>query len=236
MTRFRFARAGALTIFAERLWRACIDLECQPLLEPPSGSPSLGPLPSVRGRTAALGPSAGKPRRQRPLDLVQPLRVCLQDSSAEAVVEQQVLGAAGDGAGGSLGRVELGGELGDLPPQGSEAVEDRLLSDEVGGEQADDGLVLNSREAGGLVHPRGERRAALVGQRVVRARPGAARLLARAQQAQPREPLGLRVPLALGGLPVDPARPCHSDEIVRARPTPADKRQDDVREGGERVG
>jgi hypothetical protein len=40
--------------------------------------------------------------------------------------------------------------------------------------------------------------------------------------------LGSAVPLALGRVPVDPARSRDANEIVRARPAPADKGRDDV--------
>ena len=54
--------------------------------------------------------------------------------------------------------------------------------------------------------------------------------------AERLEAFRLRVPLAVGGVPVDPARPRHPDEVVRARPALPDERQDDVREGCQRLG
>ena len=172
---------------------------------------------------------------QLPLDLVEPVAVGLDDAARQAVVEEQVALAAGDRGGDGLGGVESGGDVGDLLAQRQEAVEHRLLADEVGGEQADDRLVLDAGEAGRLLHPVGERLAALVGERVVGALARPARLLARAQVAERLEALRLGVPLAVGGVPVDPARPRHADEVVRARAALPDERQDDVREGCQRL-
>ena len=159
----------------------------------------------------------------------------LDDAAREAVVEEQVVLAAGDRRGDGLGGVESGGDVGELLAQRPEAVEHCLLADEVGGEQSGDRLVLDAREAGRLLHPFGERIAALVGERVVGARTRPARLLVRPQVAQLLETLRLGIPLAVCGVPVDPARPRHPDEIVRARAALPDQGQDDVREGCQRL-
>ena len=159
----------------------------------------------------------------------------LDDTAREAVVEEQVVLPAGDRGGDGLGGVESGGDVGDLLAQRPEAVEHCLLADEVGGEQSDDRLVLDAREAGRLLHPFGERIAALVGERVVGARTRPARLLVRPQVAERLEALGLGIPLAVCGVPVAPARPRHPDEIVRARAALPDEGQDDVREGCQRL-
>ena len=92
---------------------------------------------------------------QLPLDLVEPVGMCLDDAARQAVVEEQVALAAGDRGGDGLAGVDSGGDVGDLLAQRPEAVEHCLLADEVGGEQSDDRLVLDAREAGRLLHPFG---------------------------------------------------------------------------------
>jgi hypothetical protein len=59
----------------------------------------------------------------------------LTDAARQAVVEQQVVLAAGDRGGDGLGGVESGGDVGDLLAQRPEAVEHCRLADEVSGEQ-----------------------------------------------------------------------------------------------------
>ena len=176
------------------------------------------------------------PRVQLVLDLVQPLGVRLEDPPAELVVEHEVLRAAGDRGRCVLGGVELGRDRGDLFTQRPEALQHLVLGDEVSRQQPHDWFVLDPGEAGGLVHPRDKRFAALVGERVVRARPRPAGLRVRCEQPEPFEALGLGVELALSRVPVDPTRPRHTDEVVRARAAPSDQSQDDIGEGGERFG
>jgi hypothetical protein len=162
--------------------------------------------------------------------------VGLDDAASEPVVEEEIGLAVGERGRNRLGGVESDGDVGDLVAECQEAVEHGLLADEVGGEQSGDGFVLDAREPGWPFHPLGERLAALVGEHVVGARPRPARLLARAQVAKLGEALGLGVPLALGGIPVDPAGPRHANEVVGARPSLPDEGQDDVREGCQRSG
>ena len=69
-------------------------------------------------------------------------------------------------------------ELVELVGQGEDALPDRLLTDQIGGEQAYDALVQHAREADRLRRPLAQRGEPLVGQRVVGARMGAPRLLA----------------------------------------------------------
>ena len=82
-------------------------------------------------------------------------------------------------------------------------------------------------------HPRAERVEPLVGELVVRAGVGAARLLAGPQVAEPLEPLRLGVVLALGGGLVDASLPHHPHEVVRACAALADEDEDGVRGRGE---
>ena len=66
---------------------------------------------------------------------------------------EQVLLTAGDRRGDGVGGVESGVDVGDLLAQRPEAVEHRLLADEVGGEQSDDRLVLDrGKRAGSCIH------------------------------------------------------------------------------------
>jgi hypothetical protein len=69
----------------------------------------------------------------------------------------------------------------------------------------------------------------------VRALARPTRLLARGEIAEPLEPLGLGVPLALREVGVDPTLPRHPHEVVRAGAAPPDEDEDDVREGSELV-
>jgi hypothetical protein len=151
------------------------------------------------------------------------------------VVQEQVVLAVGDRAGNGLGGVEPGGDVGDLIAQRQKAVQHSLLAHEVGREQSGDRLVLDAGEAGRLLHPVGERGAPLLREHVMGALPRAALLLARAQVAEGLEALGLRVPLAVRGVPVGPPCPRHPYEVVRARAVLADERQDHVREGCQRL-
>lgn len=152
----------------------------------------------------------------------------LDDAAAEAVVEEEVALAAGDRHRDLLGGVKASCDVGDLAAQRPQAVEHGLLADDVGGEQAHDGLVLDAWEAGRLLHPGDERPAALVGEGVVGAGPRAAGLLAGGQVAKRLEALRLGVPLAVSGVPVDATLPSHADEVVGARPALPDEGQDGV--------
>jgi hypothetical protein len=101
-------------------------------------------MPVARAAAPAFlprpGASAGS-RAQLPLDLVEPLRVRLEDSPAEMVIEQEVLRAAGYRRRSCLGGVELGGDRGDLLAQPQQTLQDTGLADEIGREQADDGSL-----------------------------------------------------------------------------------------------
>src|SRR5919109_3259654 len=121
------------------------------------------------------------PRSQFLLDFVEPVPMGLDDAPGEAVVEEQVVRAAGDRPGDGLGGVESGADVGDLVAERPEALEHHLFADDVGGGQTDDRLVLYAGKAGRLFHPLGERGAAPVGEHVMRARPRLSGLLARAQ-------------------------------------------------------
>ena len=115
-----------------------------------------------------------------------------------------------------------------------QALEHVVVAAEIGGEHAHDGLVLDPRERGRLLQPLPERGQPLLRQLVLGALGRPARLLARAEVAEPLEPLRLRVPVALGGGPVEPAlRAHHPDEIVRAGAAPSDEDEHDVRERSE---
>src|SRR5262249_32675419 len=72
-----------------------------------------------------------------------------------------------------------------------------------------------------------------VGEGVDRALPGLARLCARGEVAELREPLRLDVVLALPGPVEDPAVPRHLQEVVRAGSAVADEAEDLVREEAE---
>ena len=78
--------------------------------------------------------------------------------------------------------------------------------------------------------PLAQRLPAVVGERVVRAAVGPARLRGRAQVAGLRELLGLGVVLALGRGPVDAAVAHHPHQVVRSRAALPHQGQDHVRE------
>ncbi len=96
------------------------------------------------------------------------------------------------------------------------------------------GAVLDAREPGGGAQPLAERLPPLCRQPIDRLRPGLARSHPPLQVSQRREPLRLRIDLALRCRPIDgPALPNHPCELMRARASLADEREDDVRDSAE---
>ena len=132
--------------------------------------------------------------------------------------------------------------LGDSAAHGVEVVAERShaladdgFADEVGGEKAQERVALERREADRRLRPLAKRVETLVGERVDRALARLARLLARGEVAEPREPLRLDVVLALAGPREEAAAPRDAQEVVRARAAPAHERERLVREEGEFV-
>src|SRR5206468_5949547 len=72
---------------------------------------------------------------QLALDLVQPVRARLHDPARESVAEEYVRPSGSEATARSPRRVQPLGEVGELRPQATQALEQRLLADGVGGAQ-----------------------------------------------------------------------------------------------------
>src|SRR5205807_6754309 len=110
--------------------------------------------------------SGGASSPELALDLVQPVRVCLQQATAEVLLEQEIAGSVRQARGAGDVRVEDRGHLLYVPPQPLEAFEDLPVLDHVAGEQAKAGLVLQLRETRRRAQPFAQRLAAARGQAV----------------------------------------------------------------------
>ena len=107
------------------------------------------------------------PGAQLPFDLVEPIRVRLDDPPSEAVVEEEVALPVRNGRRHRLGDIEPCGVVGDVVTKAAERFQRRVLTDEVGSEQPPRRLHLDARKAARLVHPRAQRLVPSLGERVV---------------------------------------------------------------------
>ena len=127
--------------------------------------------------------------------------------------------------------VEVAAGLADLVAEGGQALQHCGGIRDVGGEQADDRLVLHAGQRCGRTDPVGDGVAALIGQPVDGSLPGAAGLLRALEVPESSEALGLGIPLARRCVPVDAAIPGAAAEIVGTRAAVADEHEDDEGEG-----
>lgn len=134
-----------------------------------------------------------------------------------------------------FGDIDSCEQVGNLVAESPEALEHGVVPHEICGQQPDGRLHEDPREARRLAHPLRERLPSLAGEPVMRPGPRSPGLLSGRQVPELLEALGLRVPLALRELPVDPTLAGHAHEVVRTRPLAPDEDEDDVGEGSESV-
>ena len=137
------------------------------------------------------------------LDEVEPVAQRVERTAAVVVDQPQVAGPVGQLLCSLDHDLEPRTGVGDPSAQVAQTREDRGVVTEVCSEELDERLVLDARQRGRLGEPRRERGAALIGQRVMGALTGSARLLTRGQVAELGKPLWLGVEMALGRLPED---------------------------------
>src|SRR3954470_16372220 len=118
-------------------------------------------------RSAVAPKNAANKPSERALDIVQPLEMRVEDPAREPLVEPKRALAVGQAGLDLPRRVERRRQLGDLAAQRLQTGEQNPPIGVLGGQHADDRLVLDAREAGERRQPLLERPAALVGQRVV---------------------------------------------------------------------
>jgi hypothetical protein len=99
--------------------------------------------------------------RQFVLDVVDQLEVQLQQAAHEAGHKQQVLASVGEILGARLELVDAHDQIGDVLAQRADSGPGRALADQVGNQQAQQGLALQGQEPHRRLRPRGERVEAL---------------------------------------------------------------------------
>jgi hypothetical protein len=126
--------------------------------------------------------------------------------------------------------IEARGEIGDVVPKRGEALARDHLSDQVGDQQPEEQVALDGDEACGRPGVLAERLEALLRQRVDGPLARLSRLLSRSEVPEAREPLRLRVVLALACPVQDPSALDHPSKLVRRGAGAPDEAQDLVGE------